>query len=378
MRYVFTALALLLVVALLAGVKGAQILELIRFGEAAERAGPPPETVSTAVAQAQSWEVMLTAVASIATGRGVALSNDAPGIVSRLHFESGAEVREGQLIAELDTGVEQAQLRSLRTRRDLAERTLKRSRFLIKSDAIPQAQLDADESAFRELDAEVRALEEQIERKRIRAPFTGKIGIREVNLGQYLASGTLIARLEARRPDFVDFTLPQQSLGKLALDMPVRVLDVGRELLVEGRISAIAPDIDPVTRTVRVRANLPEDERLRPGMFVRVEVVLPERAEVVAIPSAAVLRAPYGDSVFIAEPRPAVQGEQDGAPAKVARQQFVRLGEVRGDFVAVLEGVQAGQEVVVAGAFKLKNGIPLIIDNSVEPQPELAPEPENR
>lgn len=378
MRYVFTALALLLVVALLAGVKGAQILELIRFGEAAERAGPPPETVSTAVAQAQSWEVMLTAVASIATGRGVALSNDAPGIVSRLHFESGAEVREGQLIAELDTGVEQAQLRSLRTRRDLAERTLKRSRFLIKSDAIPQAQLDADESAFRELDAEVRALEEQIERKRIRAPFTGKIGIREVNLGQYLASGTLIARLEARRPDFVDFTLPQQSLGKLALDMPVRVLDVGRELLVEGRISAIAPDIDPVTRTVRVRANLPEDERLRPGMFVRVEVVLPERAEVVAIPSAAVLRAPYGDSVFIAEPRPAVQGEQEGAPAKVARQQFVRLGEVRGDFVAVLEGVQAGQEVVVAGAFKLKNGIPLIIDNSVEPQPELAPEPENR
>lgn len=378
MRYVFTALALLLVVALLAGVKGAQILELIRFGEAAERAGPPPETVSTAVAQAQSWEVMLTAVASIATGRGVALSNDAPGIVSRLHFESGAEVREGQLIAELDTGVEQAQLRSLRTRRDLAERTLKRSRFLIKSDAIPQAQLDADESAFRELDAEVRALEEQIERKRIRAPFTGKIGIREVNLGQYLASGTVIARLEARRPDFVDFTLPQQSLGKLALDMPVRVLDVGRELLVEGRISAIAPDIDPVTRTVRVRANLPEDERLRPGMFVRVEVVLPERAEVVAIPSAAVLRAPYGDSVFIAEPRPAVQGEQEGAPAKVARQQFVRLGEVRGDFVAVLEGVQAGQEVVVAGAFKLKNGIPLIIDNSVEPQPELAPEPENR
>lgn len=378
MRYVFTALALLLVVALLAGVKGAQILELIRFGEAAERAGPPPETVSTAVAQAQSWEVMLTAVASIATGRGVALSNDAPGIVSRLHFESGAEVREGQLIAELDTGVEQAQLRSLRTRRDLAERTLKRSRFLIKSDAIPQAQLDADESAFRELDAEVRALEEQIERKRIRAPFTGKIGIREVNLGQYLASGTLIARLEARRPDFVDFTLPQQSLGKLALDMPVRVLDVGRELLVEGRISAIAPDIDPVTRTVRVRANLPEDERLRPGMFVRVEVVLPERAEVVAIPSAAVLRAPYGDSVFIAEPRPAVQGEQEGVPAKVARQQFVRLGEVRGDFVAVLEGVQAGQEVVVAGAFKLKNGIPLIIDNSVEPQPELAPEPENR
>lgn len=374
MRYVFTALALLAVVALLAGIKGAQIARLIRFGEAAEQAGPPPEVVSTAIAESQKWEVTLSAVASIATAKGVALSNDVAGILSRIYFESGAFVRKGQLIAELESDVEHAELKSLRARRDLARQTLNRSRVLIRAEVIPQAQFDADEAAFKSLDADVRALEAQIERKRIRAPFSGKIGIREVNLGQYLAPGTVVARLESRQSDFVDFTLPQNNLGELAIGMPVRVLDASDALLVEGTISAIAPDIDPVTRTVRVRADLPKDEQLRPGMFVRVAVVLPKRAEVVAIPLAAVLRAPYGDSVFLAEPRPSA----DDAPGKVARQQFVRVGEARGDFVAILEGVKPGQEVVVAGAFKLKNGLPLIVDNSVEPRPELSPEPENR
>ncbi|NLE85186.1 MAG: efflux RND transporter periplasmic adaptor subunit [Myxococcales bacterium] len=374
MRYVLTAVALLLVVATLAGLKGAQIARLMEYGEEAERAGPPPEVVGTAIAEQQTWEVTLSAVASIATGRGVALSNDTPGIVSRLHFESGASVKTGQLLVELDSDVERAQLRALQARRDLAERNLNRSRYLVSTGAIPQAQLDNDEAAFTSQAAEVKALVEQIERKRVRAPFSGKIGIREVNLGQYLAPGTRIAVLEADEPEYVDFTLPQQHLSSLARGMPVRALDSTGALLVEGSISAIDPAIDPITRSVRVRASLPEDDRLRPGMFVQVEVVLPQRADVVTIPLTAVLRAPYGDSVFLAEPRPA----PEGAPQKVARQVFVRVGETRGDFVSILEGITPGQEVVVAGAFKLRNDIPLIVDNSVAPEPQLDPRPEDR
>lgn len=374
MRYVWTALALLVVVALLAGLKGAQIARLMEYGEEAERAGPPPEVVGTALAEQQSWEVTLSAVASIATSRGVALSNDTAGIVSRLHFESGALVKTGQLLVELDSDVERAQLRALQARRDLAELNLSRSRYLASTGAIPQAQLDTDAATFESQSSEVNALAEQIERKRVRAPFSGKMGIREVNLGQYLPPGTRIAVLEADEPEFVDFTLPQQHLSSLSPGMPVRALDAAGALLVEGAISAIDPAIDPITRSVRVRADLPEDERLRPGMFVQVEVVLPRRSDVVTIPLTAVLRAPYGDSVFLAEPRPA----PEGAPQKVARQVFVRVGETRGDFASILEGIKPGQEVVVAGAFKLRNDIPLIVDNSVAPEPQLDPRPEDR
>lgn len=376
MRYVIVILGLVAVIGGLVAIKGSQIGMLIGFGEAMQKAGPPPEVVGTAVAKKETWENTLAAVASVVSAKGVAVSNDAPGVVSRLHFDSGQLVKQGELLVELDTSVERAQLASLRAKRDLAEISRKRSKALAASGVIAQSQVDADESSFKGLTADVEALAAQINRKQIRAPFGGKVGIRQVNLGQYLAPGTPVTVLESDKSAFIDFTLPQQELPKLRAGMPVRALLQGSATpLAQGEISAIDPSVDPLTRSIKVRASLPGvDDQLRPGMFLRVEVVLPEKSEVVTVPQTAIVHASYGDSVFVGEDKPA----PDGKLRKVAQQHFVKLGAARGDFVAVVDGIAAGQEVVTAGAFKLRNGIPLKVNNAGAVQPSLAPQLENR
>lgn len=376
MRYLIVILGLVVLIGGLVAVKGSQIGMLIGMGEAMKKSGPPPEVVGTAVAKQQTWENTLSAVASVVSAKGVALSNDAPGLVSRLHFESGDTVKAGAVLVELDTSVERAQLASLKARRELAEISSKRSRALAESGAVAQSQVDADESSFKSLTADANALSAQIGRKVIRAPFSGKLGIRQVNLGQYLAPGTTVTVLESADSDFVDFTLPQQELGKLHVGMPVRALVTGSaEPLALGTISAIDPSIDPMTRTIKLRASLPSaGDKLRPGMFLRVEVVLPEKSQVITVPQTAIVHASYGDSVFVGEEKPG----PDGKPRKVAQQQFVKVGAARGDFVAVLDGLKADQEVVTAGAFKLRNGIPLKVNNQGGPEPQMAPKPENR
>jgi membrane fusion protein (multidrug efflux system) len=376
MRYLIVIVGLVVLIGGLVAIKGAQIGMLIGMGEAAKKAGPPPEVVGTTVAQKQTWENTLTAVASVVTAKGVALSNDAPGIVSRIHFESGDLVKQGDILVELDTSVERAQLASLKARRDLADISQKRSRALAASGAVAQSQVDADESSFKSLSADSGALSAQIARKVIRAPFTGKLGIRTVNLGQYLSPGTTVTTLEAEKSIFVDFALPQEDLPKLRSGMTVRALLAGSATpLAEGVISAIDPAVDPLSRTIRVRASLPGvDEKLRPGMFLRVAVVLPGNNEVVVIPQTAIVHASYGDSVFVGEDKPG----PDGKARKVAQQQFVKLGTTRGDFVSVVDGLKADQEVVTAGAFKLRNGIPLKVNNQGAPVPSLEPRPENR
>jgi membrane fusion protein (multidrug efflux system) len=376
MRYLIVIVGLVVLIGGLVAIKGAQIGMLIGMGEAAKKAGPPPEVVGTTVAQKQTWENTLTAVASVVTAKGVALSNDAPGIVSRIHFESGDLVKQGDILVELDTSVERAQLASLKARRDLADISQKRSRALAASGAVAQSQVDADESSFKSLSADSGALSAQIARKVIRAPFTGKLGIRTVNLGQYLSPGTTVTTLEAEKSIFVDFALPQEDLPKLRSGMTVRALLAGSATpLAEGVISAIDPAVDPLSRTIRVRASLPGvDDKLRPGMFLRVAVVLPGNNEVVVIPQTAIVHASYGDSVFVGEDKPG----PDGKARKVAQQQFVKLGTTRGDFVSVVDGLKADQEVVTAGAFKLRNGIPLKVNNQGAPVPSLEPRPENR
>jgi membrane fusion protein (multidrug efflux system) len=376
LRALFVVAGLLVLIGGLVAVKASQISMLMGFGKEMAKAGPPPEVVGTAVAEAQNWEGTLSAVASVVSGKGVDLSNDSPGIVMKLHFESGANVKKGEVLVELDTNVERAQLVSTKARRDLAATQLKRSQSLVASGAISQAEVDQDDAEYKSLAADAAALEAQIARKVIRAPFSGKLGIREVNIGQYLAPGTRVAVLESTDAVFADFTLPQRYLSSLKTGMNIRAFE-GEDTkpLVEGTISAIDPAIDPVTRNIKVRATLPnEAEKLRPGMFLRVEVVLPEQGKVVAIPLTAVVHASYGDSVFRLEDGKA----PDGSPRKIARQQFVKLGESRGDFVAILEGVQAGQEVVTSGAFKLRNGAGVVVDNKIKPQPELSPRPQNQ
>jgi membrane fusion protein, multidrug efflux system len=391
MRYVITIATLILTLAVLAGLKGAQIAQLIGFGKQMQALGPPPEAVNSAAVQQEDWEQTLSAVATVVSSKGVALSNDAAGVVSRVHFESGASVKQGQPLVEIDARVERAQLESLQARLQLANQSLERTQTLLSSKVSTQAELDAQSSAVKGLIADVKALEAQIERKTVRAPFSGRLGIRAVNLGQYLAPGTTLTVLESADSVFVDFTLPQQALEHIQVGRAVRVrAEANLPPIAEGQISAFDSSVNPVTRALTVRASVPnKDAVLRTGMFVNVEVLLPERTKVLVVPLTAVVRAAYGDSVFLVEPKEgaAPMGSADavggattetGPVPQVAQQQFVRLGATRGDFVTVLEGVSAGQEVVSAGAFKLRNGAPITIKNEVGQTPSLAPHPANR
>jgi membrane fusion protein (multidrug efflux system) len=384
-RYALGTLVLIAIVSALAGTKAAQISTLIGVGKKMAQAGPPPESVATYPSQTQTWEGTLSAVGTITAAKGVALSNDAAGLVSRILFESGAVVRQGQVLVELDTSVERAQLASARARRELAHVTLGRSQALLASGSIAKAQVDSDEAQLESATRDADALEAQVSRKTVRAPFSGRLGIRLVNLGQYLNSGTPVTSLESTDTVFVDFTLPQQRLAEVKLGMAVRVTIEGAEggAPHEGAVSAVDPSIDATTRTIRVRATVPnKNDTLRPGMFANVSLVLADRGNVIAVPATAVIHASYGDSVFVIEDKKDEAGQPvltpDGSPVKIARQQFVRLGEGRGDFVAISDGLRTGQEVVMEGAFKLRNGVSVVVNNSVRPKPEVDPHPENR
>ena len=385
-----------LVVGLLAGTKVAQISSLIRFGKAAQAAGPPPQAVATAVAQSAKWESLLESVGSVEAARGVTISNEVPGVVRAIRFESGAKVRPGQVLVELDARVERAQLSSLQARRELATSSATRTRRLEASGASTKAQLDADEAQLKTISADAQALAAQIEKKTIRAPFGGKLGIRSVNLGQYLNPGTPITVLESLDAVYIDFTIPQQQLARVPVGTGVRIAVPGVQppRILAGKVAAVDPNVDPVTRAVKLRASVdeaPENDKpgaqkpsdvLRPGMFVTVSVVLPERADVVFVPATSIMRAPYGASVYIVEDKKDAEGHPAAGPgsqpSKVARQQFVRVGVSRGDFVAIDEGVTAGQQVVTLGAFKLRNGAPVIVNNEIQLSPSQTPAPQNR
>lgn len=375
MRYVLTALAILMILGLLIGVKGAQIVKLIGFGKEMEAAGPPPEAVSTAIAEEQEWEELIASVGSVTTARGVALSTDVAGVVTAIRFESGANVKQGQVLVELDSAVERAQLQSAIARRTLAETNAARSRQLVQTGSIAPATLDNDEAALRQATTDAEAITAQIARKTIKAPFNGKVGTRSVNLGQYLNPGTPVAVLEGAETAHVDFTLPQQRLADVQVGMTARITidakenDGGAAATEDAKITTVDPVLETATRTVKIRADMAADKTnlLRPGMFVKVDVVLPKKQKFTVVPATAIIHATYGDSVFVVE------------EGKKARQQFVRLGDARGDFVAVLDGVKPKQEIVTAGAFKLRNNWPVKVDNSKKPlAPSLAPTPENK
>jgi len=383
-RYLLLLIGPAVLVGLLVFLKFTQISLLMAKGKEAAAAGPPPEPVGSAVTQSASWEETLPAVGTVAGVRSVQISNESPGRVKRIRFESGAVVKKGQPLVELDTSVERAQLGAARSRRDLAVITAQRSRALFEREVVAQAEIDRDEANLKGTERDVAALEAEIDRKVVRAPFSGRLGIREVDLGEYLNAGTRLTILETLGEMFVDFTLPQELLGSVAEGMPVRVSLEGASLpTIDGVVAAVDPAVDDVTRSLKLRATVanPQD-RLRPGMFVSVSVVLPKAKPIVAVPATAVVYAPYGDSVFLLEDKkpgsPGMSKTPAGKPVKVARQQFVRLGEARGDFVAISEGLKAGQEVVSAGAFKLRNGSPVVVDNTIKQDAQLNPRPENR
>jgi len=387
MRYLIAIGLVVVIVGALVTIKFKQISGLIKAGEAGQKAGPPPESIGTAIAKEDTWEGTLTAVGSIAAAKGVTVSNESPGVVTAIHFESGDYVRAGQILVELDTSVERAQLASAEARKELAGVSADRSRKLVASAAISNAQLDNDEAQLKTSKADFSALKAQIDRKTVRAPFAGRLGIRTVNLGQYLNPGTAITVLESLGSVYVDFSLPQQALADVPVRTPVRVTLAGgvadvKAVALDGVIAAVDPTIDSNTRTIKLRASVPnKGDKLRPGMYVNVSVVLAKRNQVVTAPATSVVHASYGDSVFVVEDKKTPEGTAvtlpDGKPAKVARQQFVRVGTARGDFVALLDGVKAGQELVNSGAFKLRNGSGVIIRNDIAATPSLNPTPDN-
>jgi membrane fusion protein (multidrug efflux system) len=382
MRYVIPAGILVAIVAGLGGIKWKQISTLMHAGAAAQKLGPPPEVVGTAVAVEDAWEGTLSAVGSVAAVRGVAVSNEAPGVVIAIRFESGDTVRAGQVLVELDTSVERAQLASAEARKDLAALGAERSQKLAQHDAVAKAQLDGDEAQLKSSSADWSALKAQIERKTVRAPFAGRLGIRSVNLGQYLNPGTPVTVLESLGSVYVDFTLPQDDLPLVKVGTAVRVRVGGAGPELAGSVGAVDPSVDPITRTIKLRASVPnKKDQLRPGMFLNVVVVRGEKSKVIVAPATAVVHASYGDSVFVVEDKKdeagAIVKDPNGKTLRVARQQFVRLGAARGDFVAIADGVKAGQELVTAGAFKLRNGAGVTINNDIKPTPSQTPHVEN-
>ena len=367
--WILAVLALVAVIAVLVGIKAGQIGVMIKAGKSFTM---PPESVTSAKVDAQQWESARSAVGTLVAVRAVTVASELPGLVRNIGFDSGAFVRKGDVMVQLDTSTEQAQLAAARADAELARATLERSKTLRKSDFTSAADLEAAEARAKQAAANVDTLTATIAKKTIRAPFDGKVAIRQVELGQVVGSGTPIASLQSIHPIYADFWLPQQALADLIPGMRARLrTDVFAKKSWEGTVSVINSEVDVSTRNVRVRAVFPNpDGRLLPGMFANVEVLAPEKRPVLVIPATAVLYAPYGDSVFALEEAPPQAGQ---APGLIAKQKFVRLGERRGDLVAVASGLTAGETVVSSGAFKLRNGSAVVVRNDLAPTAELAP-----
>ena len=368
--WIIAILALLAVVVVLAGIKAAQIATMIKAGKSF---APPPEAVTSAKVESVEWQASRPAVGTLVAVRGVTLESEVAGLVREIGFDSGAFVRRDDMLVKLDTSVEEAQLAAARADADLARASLARARALRAAGSNTPADLDQAESRARSAAANVATLQATIAKKTIRAPFEGRLSIRQVELGQVMASGTPIASLQSIDPIHAEFWLPQQTLSELKIGMKARLrTDVFPQASWEGTLTTVNSEVDVATRNVRVRATVPNaDGRLRAGMFANVELLSPEKRSVLVIPATAVLYAPYGDSVFALEEK----RDPAGNPTLIAHQKFVRLGERRGDLVAVVNGLTSEETIVSSGAFKLRNGSAVVVKNELAPKAEVNPQP---
>ncbi len=362
---------LVALVILLVGIKGLQISKMMAAGK---EATPPPVTVTSAVVKEENWSPVLPAIGSVSAVQGAIVATELGGVVSEIKFENGGVAKKGDVIVKLDASQEEALLRSAEAEAELARTDLERAQGLASEKVVSKAELDAAESKFRRLTAIADQMRSNIRKKTLVAPFDGQLGIRQVNVGQMINAGQQIVPLTSLDPVYIDFALPQQHLAQLAQGLEVRVRSdaaPGREF--KGKLTAINSMVDPVTRNVSVQATLENpDHALRPGMFAKTEVELPEKRPVLVIPGSAVSYAPFGDSVFVIEKK---KDEKTGKESEVIRQQFVRVGEARGDFVSITNGLKAGETVVGTGVFKLRNGMAVAINNDLAPKPQANPTP---
>jgi membrane fusion protein, multidrug efflux system len=336
---------------------------------------PPPEAVTTIVASEERWPATFSAIGTVAAVRGVAVSADLPGIVERVAFESGHAVRAGEVLALLDTRQEQAQLAAAEAQRDLARLSFDRMHGLLTEGVISRAEFDRATAEHRQMEARLAEIRAAIERKTIRAPFSGILGIRQVNLGQYLSGGDPLVTLQSLTPIYVNFGVPQQAAGQMRVGRQVRITTEDlADVEFTGRVTAVDSLVDEKTRNVQVQATLENrNGRLRPGMFVQTEVMLGTASTVIPVPTPAINYAPYGDSVFIVTDLK----DAKGRTYRGVRQEFVKLGRARGDQIAIISGVKPGDEIVTSGVFKLRNRAAVVVNNRIRPANSPRPKPEN-
>jgi membrane fusion protein (multidrug efflux system) len=371
-KILIAVIGLAVLTGIIAGIKGLQILKMM-----SQTRQIPAETVTGAVVQQQTWEATISSVGSLVAVQGVVVAAEMTGKVVQLAFEPGSMVQTGDLLVQQDIAAETAQLRSAEATMTLAKVNFERARSLLAQKTYSRAEYDSADAQYKQAVAQVDNLKAVIAKKTIKAPFAGMLGIRLVNLGQILSPGDAIVSLQSLDPIHVNFSLPQQQLAQIRSGLLARVAsDAVPGKMLEGPITAINPQVEAATRNILVQATIDNHGMLlRPGMFVNVTVVLPEQQTVLAIPATGVLNAPYSDSVFIVEKAP---DNSTAAGGTVARQQFVRLGQRRGDYVAVTAGVKQGDMIVSTGVFKLRNGQAVAVDNALAPVFSLAPKPKDR
>jgi membrane fusion protein, multidrug efflux system len=360
---------LVILVVVLVGIKAMQIAKMMSSPMVM-----PATTVASAQVKEEDWAPVLSAVGSVSAVQGAIVATELGGIVSEVGFPNGGEAKKGDVLLKLDSSAEEAQLHTAEADLELARANLQRERDLAARKVVSKQELDAAESTFGQKQGTVDNMRAFIGKKQVHAPFDGQLGIRQVNVGQMINPGQQVVSLQALDPVFVDFALPQQEIPRLAPGLEAHVHTdglPGREF--KGKLTALNSMVDTVTRNVTLQATLDNpDHALKPGMFVKIDIVLPEKSKTLVIPGSAVSYAPYGDSVFVIDKK---KDPKTGKESETLRQAFVRIGEARGDFVSVTQGLKAGDEVVSTGVFKLRNGMPVTVNNTLAPKPQLNPTP---
>ncbi len=361
-----------LLAAIIVFVVGIKILQIVKM--TSTPMVMPPTTVSSVAVKEEDWAPRLTAVGSVSAVQGAVVSAELAGVVSEINFENGGEAKKGEVLMKLDASQEEALLRSAEAEAQLAQTDLERSRDLAMKKVVSSAELDSAQSKFRRLTAVVDQVRSSIAKKTLIAPFDGQLGIRQVNVGQMINAGQQVVPLTSLDPVFADFALPQQYLGQLTPGLEVHVTtDAIPGRVFNGKLTAINSMVDSSTRNITLQATLDNsDHALRPGMFAKAEVMLPEKHKTLVVPGSAISYAPFGDSVFVIEKK---KDEKTSKESQVIRQQFVRVGEGRGDLVAITQGLKAGETIVSTGVFKLRNGMSVTINNDLAPNPQVNPHP---
>ncbi len=347
----------------------------------------PPAAITSAKAERQTWPASFEAVGTVAAVQGITVTTEVAGTVKQIHFQSGQWVKKGQNLVTLDADTDLADLKTLEAQRDLADIELARLKGLFDLDTISKSDLDTAESNATQARSRVEAQRTRVDKKIIRAPFSGKLGIRQADLGQYVSPGTALVTLQTLDPVFVNFSLPEQRLQKITAGLTVNAtLDAMPSGKFAGRITAIETRVDEKTRTFNIQATIPNPKhQLQPGQFARIEIALPGEESFIVVPQTAVSYNPYGNSVYVIAPAPkagtpdakpaADKAHAGNAPALQVTRRLIRTGVARGDFVAVTEGLKEGEQVATSGLLKLRNDAPVVINNTLTPGAEIAPTP---